>query len=134
MHYSILLLYPDYIADRYGQETYYSWQTADSLAEAVHEARQAVINNLGGIGMHEDFYVLLALEGKHISYDDGTGGVIDPSELSNIEDEKDEMRKLLNICHDHMLMDPTGRGPASRAFHMVTKFLDKESSNDNENT
>ena len=39
---------------------------------------------------------------------------------------KAEVVEILNACHDHMLMDPTGRGNASRAFQMVVKFLKNE--------
>jgi hypothetical protein len=37
---------------------------------------------------------------------------------------KAEVMQVLRAAHDHMLMDKTGRGNASRAFRMVTKFLD----------
>lgn len=38
---------------------------------------------------------------------------------------KAEVLELLSICHDHMLMDPLGRGPSSRTFKKVLDFLNK---------
>ena len=40
---------------------------------------------------------------------------------------KAQMIEILNACHDHMLMDPTGRGNASRAFRMVKRYLEEYS-------
>jgi hypothetical protein len=35
-----------------------------------------------------------------------------------------QAKEVVAACHDHMLMDKTGRGNASRAFKMAQKFLD----------
>ncbi|MDY6857181.1 MAG: hypothetical protein SWO11_21270 [Thermodesulfobacteriota bacterium] len=42
---------------------------------------------------------------------------------------KAQVIELLKACHDHMLMDPTGRGTASRPFYMVSRFLDDQEHN-----
>ena len=36
---------------------------------------------------------------------------------------KAEILSVLNACHDHMLMDPTGRGPASRVYKKVCDMI-----------
>ena len=37
--YSVLLLYPDYLADTYGEDTYYGWVEAFSVAHAISKAQ-----------------------------------------------------------------------------------------------
>lgn len=65
--YSVLLLYPDYLAETYGEETYYAFVTAPSRDEAVTaariEARDAEGNESCEDG--EDFAVLLVTEGHN---------------------------------------------------------------------
>ena len=68
MNYSVLLLYPDYATDIYGQDTYLSWiPSVDSVEEAITAAQiEAVkINNKFNniIIKPEDFFVLLVAEG-----------------------------------------------------------------------
>jgi hypothetical protein len=68
-HYSVLLLYPDYIADTFGQETYYAHVQADNPAEAIIRAQTNAIDANPEYREEcptgEDFYPLLLLEGKH---------------------------------------------------------------------
>lgn len=44
--------------------------------------------------------------------------------IESILEKESAAVRILKTAHDHMLMDPSGRGPASRAFRMVSKFLD----------
>ena len=39
---------------------------------------------------------------------------------------KAEVISILNSCHDHLYMDPTGRGCQSVAFEKVTRFLEAD--------
>jgi hypothetical protein len=62
-HYSVLLLYPDYLAIQYGEETYFIRVTADTPRQAVYLARlEAMVDN-PDCQSSEDFAVLLLLEG-----------------------------------------------------------------------
>lgn len=71
--FSVLLLYPDYIATNYGHETFYVCVEADDVDQAVLKAREDAVrsNSDGGEDTEElmlykeDFHVLLALEGYH---------------------------------------------------------------------
>lgn len=62
--FSVLLLYPDYIAENYGQETFYEAVEANTSSEAV----LALQKRLGD--EHEtnpdDFLCLLCIEGQHL--------------------------------------------------------------------
>jgi len=61
--FSVLLLYPDYLAENYGQETFYEAVEANTSSEAV----LALQKRLGAA--HEtnpdDFFCLLCIEGRH---------------------------------------------------------------------
>lgn len=67
--YSVLLLYPDYMADNYGQDTYYTSVHAAGPLEAITLAQQEVVAE----NAHEqdddmdpdDFVCLLVIEGVH---------------------------------------------------------------------
>ena len=67
--YSVLLLYPDYIADEFGKETYLAWVEAESPEQAVGEAqRMAWIDNNQGEDdcLHpDDFFPLITIQGHH---------------------------------------------------------------------
>ena len=65
--YSVLLLYPDYIAEDYGQVTYLAHVEAEdhriAIIQAQREASLAQGDNEEDVG--EDFYPLLCIEGHH---------------------------------------------------------------------
>lgn len=67
--YSVLLLYPDYVAEQYGEEIFYNFVKADSVSMAIKQAqRNAFESNelvIGDDGELEDFAVLLVIEGHH---------------------------------------------------------------------
>lgn len=69
--YSVLLLYPDYLADDFGHDTYYAHVMASDPASAVREAQQeAMAANTGpddepDADNADDFHPLLVLEGHH---------------------------------------------------------------------
>lgn len=67
--YSVLLLYPDYIADEFGKETYFAWVEAESPEQAVYAAqRMAWIDNTEGEDdlLHpDDFFPLITIQGHH---------------------------------------------------------------------
>lgn len=61
---SVLLLYPDYSTDDYGQETYYAWVKAKNPKEAVTEAQlEAQRHNDSAIEEPSDFFPLLCIPG-----------------------------------------------------------------------
>ena len=67
--YTVLLLYPDYIADEFGKETYLAWVTAQNPEQAILEAHKQVVGRLDNtpdlVLDFEDFYPLLVVEGHH---------------------------------------------------------------------
>lgn len=64
--YSVLLLYPDGLAENYGEETFYAWVKAADPAEAVQKARQQARRANPGSGVKpEDFALLLCIAGHH---------------------------------------------------------------------
>ena len=64
--YSVLLLYPDEIADAYGQETYYTFVTAGTPREALEKARRRCMDNNLEIENPEDLFCSLIIHGhKH---------------------------------------------------------------------
>ena len=65
MKYSVLLLYPDYLADAYGQETYLAWVKADDVKKAQRKAQVEALRAQPykeGIRA-DDFFVLFVAEG-----------------------------------------------------------------------
>lgn len=62
--YTVLLLYPDYMTDAYGQETYAAHVEADSPRQALSKARRAC-KDANGIGLRylDDLYCLFACLG-----------------------------------------------------------------------
>lgn len=63
--YSVLLLYPDYLANNYGEETYYTYVRASAPAEAVTAAQKEVADVNGAEDSAADFLPLLCIEGHH---------------------------------------------------------------------
>lgn len=66
--YTVFLLYPDYIADEFGKETYLAHVMAAHSAQAIEKAQQAVLlaNPDWDDVDPEDFHVLLTVRG-HLS-------------------------------------------------------------------
>ena len=62
--YSVLLLYPDYISDNFGHETYYDFVGARGVKSAIKEARRRCIatNDLD-LDSPDDLHALLVVEG-----------------------------------------------------------------------
>lgn len=79
--FSVLLLYPDYMSDAFGHETFYGYVEARSPASAVHEAQmQCVEHNTSPpddmnpepfcpIDSPDDLHPLLVLEGHRYGLD-----------------------------------------------------------------
>ena len=65
---SVLLLYPDYVANRYGEETYLAWVEAeDARAAVIAGQTQAMLcQPKGNRPAAVDFFVLAVFEG-HLS-------------------------------------------------------------------
>lgn len=65
--YSVLLLYPDYIADTFGHETFYTHVTVKDPKHAVKVAQRdaAAFNELEKEDAC-DFFPLLVLDGHHM--------------------------------------------------------------------
>lgn len=63
---TVILLYPDYCANNFGQDTYYTWVEADSLTRAVDKARSKCRNSNKDPDMKSgDLFVISVLKGKH---------------------------------------------------------------------
>lgn len=71
--FSVLLLYPDYIADAFGQETFYAHVRALDSVDAVARAQRRAVrhNNQVDVGNETDFYPLLVLRGHRRGLDTG---------------------------------------------------------------
>ena len=65
--YTVLLLYPDYLADQYGEETYLCWTTAPNPKLAVAQAREEVCKRFDPESdvQPDDWFVLAVFEGTH---------------------------------------------------------------------
>lgn len=64
MKYTVLLLYPDYTTNNFGQETYMTCVEAESVASAQVLAQQEVAEYWEP-EKFEDFAVLMVIEGDH---------------------------------------------------------------------
>ena len=68
--YTVLLLYPDYVADEFGKETYLAWVEAESPEQAIAKAQKmAWVDNTDGEDdplVPDDFHPLLLVDG-HLS-------------------------------------------------------------------
>lgn len=64
--FSVLLLYPDYLAENFGQDTYFTHVEAEAPAVAVTTAqREAVHGMVDTCAEVDDFHPLLCIEGHH---------------------------------------------------------------------
>lgn len=66
--FSVLLLYPDYIAETFGHETFYDWVRADDNIHAIAKTqrRAGELNrSQHGVKCGADFHPLLVLRGRH---------------------------------------------------------------------
>ena len=64
MKYTVLLLYPDYMAETFGQETYMTTVTADNVTQAKRLAQEEVAAE-NKAENPADFFVLCVLTGEH---------------------------------------------------------------------
>ena len=79
--YTVLLLYPDYISDSFGHETYQAWvKVAGGLKSAVRAAQQEAakanakhVNAKNGEGP-KDFFCLAIYAGHQVDLSDGYAG------------------------------------------------------------
>jgi len=62
--YTVLLLYPDYMAESYGEETFLDHVWADSPGEALKKAQAGASKANPGTGSMDDFRPLIVVEGK----------------------------------------------------------------------
>ena len=69
--YTVLLLYPDFVADEFGKETYLAWVYAQNPEDAVISAQAEACHPWDGPPENydpeegADFYPLLVVEGRH---------------------------------------------------------------------
>lgn len=67
--FTVLLLYPDYLAETFGHDTHLTRIAAESPHAAIGlaqlEARRNANFNGAADGSHEDFHCLLCVEGRH---------------------------------------------------------------------
>ena len=62
--YTVILLYPDYLAKNYGQETYMTSVEAETPVQAVAAAR-AEVGSDEAPEERNDFFVIAVIEGEH---------------------------------------------------------------------
>lgn len=67
--YSVLLIYPDYVAQNFGADTFYDWVKACDAAHAVEKARLRCMRNCLAIDRPEDLHCLIVTEGHNASLD-----------------------------------------------------------------
>jgi hypothetical protein len=71
MIYTVLLLYPDYLASEFGHETYLAHVKTDNVTDAIRLAQKMATMAQYEVGVEpleifaRDFYVLCVFEGKH---------------------------------------------------------------------
>ena len=67
LEWTVLLLYPDYLAEQYGEETYLAWVNATDPEGAIKLAQaEAAMDQCVGYRIDpEDFLPLLVIEGNH---------------------------------------------------------------------
>lgn len=65
MKYTVLLLYPDYTTDNFGQDTYMTSVEADSVIDAQASAQMLAADGHCENPKPEDFFVLMVIEGEH---------------------------------------------------------------------
>jgi hypothetical protein len=68
--YSVLLLYPDYMTDNFGQDTYFGCAEAATPAEAISAVQQQAVEDNGWdvldvVGSLDDLFCLLCIVGQH---------------------------------------------------------------------
>ena len=65
--YTVLLLYPDYLADQYGLDTYLAHVDAENHAKAIRKAQVQALRAQGAyaVASADDFYPLFCTEGHH---------------------------------------------------------------------
>jgi len=66
MKYTVLLMRPDYVADRFGEDTYLAFVTARSPTLAIKAARLEVLraDDIAAVN-REDYHPLFTLNGWH---------------------------------------------------------------------
>lgn len=64
-NFSVLLLYPDYVSNNFGQETCYEFVKAKDQTEALEKARAKCRKNCHAIDADEDLFCLLITEGHN---------------------------------------------------------------------
>lgn len=70
--YTVVLLYPDYVTDHYGTDTYVDWALGVDFDGAVEVARRKAMkanssdDGKGAIGNPDDFAVVGGVEGKRV--------------------------------------------------------------------
>lgn len=72
-HYTVLLLYPDYIASNYGQETYMAWVASTDVISAITEAQNIAWNDNMKEGDLTDYYCLAIFKGHYKNLKPGHG-------------------------------------------------------------
>jgi len=74
VNYTVILLYPDYVADSYGHDTYMDYCSTPTPEEAVQIIREDACK-LAAISDSSDLYVIAVIEGAHNDLCSGSGEV-----------------------------------------------------------
>ncbi len=64
LKFTVLLLYPDYLAETFGHETYMTSVTADNVTQAKKLAQEEVAAE-NKVENPDDFFVLCVIAGEH---------------------------------------------------------------------
>jgi len=62
--YTVILLYPDYDTDNFGQDTYCTHVRAEDPVAAVHAARTEIVSTAED-AEPEDYHVIAVFAGRH---------------------------------------------------------------------
>ena len=65
MEFSVLLLYPDYLAEAFGQDTYFTHVTGDDVERATRAAQEEAVEGQQCECAPADFFPLLVVQGWH---------------------------------------------------------------------
>ena len=78
IEWTVLLLYPDYMSDNYGLETYLDVVEAVDPREALRLAQTNAQASAGEdvVSDPTDFACVFCARGSHLDYADGEGGVL----------------------------------------------------------
>jgi hypothetical protein len=91
---TVVLLYPDYMADGYPNETSVRHVAAGSPAQAVVAARREIADQYESLNDPADMLLVAVFPGFHRDWSDGEGGIGDEAEIQGPDGAMTPERKL----------------------------------------